>query len=467
MLSEIIWEKRHSRKGLKQWLSACFMLFCLLNQAWPLSPEAQDTSRSLTLSNGLKVFLLEKRTVPLVNIVAASNLGSKDETMETSGLVHLLEHYILFRGTEFRSGGEIGRQVRRHGGYFNAHTTQDLAFFEISVPSEHADFALRNQKEILFDLKLTQEDLDKEKEVIFEELSQLEDDPVRYATALVYQSLFQGHPYGHPVHGRKEVISGLTAEDVQGFYERYFVPSNCAVAIVGDFDAVDMEEKVKAVFGDVAGPDIKEVRYDTLQVSKRGTVELEVGLDVSRAYLVIGTLAPDYNHPDQYAMDVLTEVLGRGLNPMLGYVLRGRRRLAETVFMDYQAHKYGGLALIYLTLEPRNLQAARRETINFLKRAYAENFSPDDLLGEASLEAYDFLSGAKNQIRYNAFQSQEKGLAVATSLVRHMMLSDGTNPGSYLKHIDEITSADLRKTAAKYFSQGEYVVVSIVPRKKG
>jgi len=467
MPNQKIGEKWLRRRAAKFFLRDCLLLFCFLAWAWPLFSDTEEAARSFTLANGLKAFLLEKRNIPLVNVVAAANLGSKDETVETSGLVHVLEHYILFRGTELRSGSEISRQVRRHGGYFNAHTTQDLAYFEISVPSEHADFALRNQKEILFDLKLGQEDLDKEKEVIFEELSQLEDDPIRYATALVYQNLFQGHPYGSPIHGNKEVIRALAVDDVQTFYKRYFVPSNCALAVVGDFDAAEMEEKVKAVFGDVTGPALEPVKFNQPQLLKKGTVELEVGLDVNKAYLVIAALAPDYNHPDQYAMDVLIQIFGRGLNPMLGSVLRSRRRLAETVFMAYHAHKYGGLTLAYLTLDPRNLQAAKRETISFLKRAYAENFSPDDLLGEARMYAYDFLSSAKNQIRYDAFQSQEKGLAVATSLVRHMMLSEGSDTGSYLKHIEEITSSDLRKAATNYFSHGAYVIVSIVPRKKG
>ena len=77
------------------------------------------------------------------------DLGTKDESDETSGLVHILEHYILFRGTEFRSGSEISQDIRRHGAYFNAHTSLDLATFEMSLPAEYADFALRNQNFLL------------------------------------------------------------------------------------------------------------------------------------------------------------------------------------------------------------------------------------------------------------------------------------------------------------------------------
>jgi predicted Zn-dependent peptidase len=199
---------------------AVLLFFCLLF----ITPSSSkdETQRYFELDNGLKIFLHEKHTLPLVNLVFAVNLGTKDESEETNGIVHVLEHYILFRGTEFRSGPEISQDIRRHGAYFNAHTSLDLATFEISLPSEHADFALRNQKEILFNLKLSQEELDEEKKVILEELSQIQDDPLRYATSTVYQNLFKDHPYQKPVQGKKEIIEALTVEQVEKFYRKFF-----------------------------------------------------------------------------------------------------------------------------------------------------------------------------------------------------------------------------------------------------
>lgn len=440
-------------------LSVCF--------AFPAKTflQAEETAKNFELPSGLKVFLLEKRNLPLVNVVAAVNVGSKDETPETSGLVHVLEHYILFRGTELRSGSEISQEVRRHGAYFNAHTGQDLALFEISVPSEYADFALRNQKEILFNLKLTQEELDEEKAVILEEFSQMEDDPVNYATSLVYQNLFKGHPYGNPLQGNKDIIKALTVEKIEEFYRRYFVPPNCSLAVVGDFPLTAMEEKIKNSFGEVKGEASEAAKFPPVRTPEKG-VELEIEMDVNKAYLLIGVVAPDYNHPDQYAMDVLTEIFGRNINPMLNSVLRGRRHLVETIFMAYHTHKYGGVVLITLTLDPKNLEAARRETINFLRRAREENFAPEDFLGEQQIYAYDYLGGSKNQIRYNAYKSQERGLSIATALARYMLLSQSQEVRPFLENIDKVKSTDLRKAAAKYFSKADYVVISIVPKRK-
>jgi zinc protease len=427
--------------------------------------SSEETAKYLVLDNGLKVFLMEKRNVPLVNIVAAVDLGSKDETAETSGVVHVLEHYILFRGTEVRSGNDIGRDVRRNGAYFNAHTGNDLAFFEISVPTEAVDFALGNQREILFRLKITQAELDAEKEIILEEFRQLEDDPFRYATALVYQNLFRGHPYSQPLIGDAEVIQRLSAEEVAGFYRRFFVPSNCALAIVGDFAVTEMEGKVREFFGEIQGEHPVRAKIEQA-LPPSDEVDLEVEMDVQKAYLVIAVQAPGFNNPEQYSMDVLTEILGRGINPLLYSALsRGPRRLIETLSMAYLTHKYGGVLLAFLTLDPRNLNGVKREAVRYLRKAREENFSPDDVLGVQQMFAYDRLGSAQNHIKYRAYRFQERGLSMAASLAQFMILREGEAERKFLENIDLVKSGDLRKTATNYLSRANYILVSILPKK--
>ncbi len=151
---------------------------------------------------------------------------------------------------------------------------------------------------------------------------------------------------------------------------------------------------------------------------------------------------------------------------MLNYPLRGRRNLAHNVSMAYSAYKYGGAILIYITLEPKNIKSAKRETIRFLKETRSQDYSKKDIFGDSQLYALDFLESAKNQIKFKIHQSQEKGLLVATSLARFMLLNEDPNRGSYLENIEKISSSDLRKAAGKYLSKGRYVIVTISPKKK-
>jgi zinc protease len=434
----------------------------------PPGRPGEDTpaAKSFVLENGLRVVLLERHNLPLLNVVAAVDAGTKDETEAGNGISHILEHYILFRGTEMRSGSQVALDVRRHGAYFNAHTGQDLTTFEISLPIEYADFALRNQKDILFSLKLTPSELDAEKEVILEEIRQIEDDPFRIGTALVYRNLFPGHPYRHPVSGRADSIKALTVEDVDRFYRARFVPSAMAVAVVGDFALADMEAKIRTVFGPV--PKADSIAAPLPQPAPPAkTIEIDLERDVEEAYIVIGAAGPDYNDPDQYAAEVLTQALGQGLNPMLNVALRGGRRdLINSVQMTYSALKKAGAFIVYLTLEPKYLAAAKKEAVNALRRVRGNNFSKDEYAGEERRYAYEHLASAKNELRMSVQQAWESGLGLGYSLAMHALLNESAGGIDYLERIALIEPPDLRKIGAKYLSRNEFVIVTVRPKKK-
>jgi len=437
-----------------------------LGTAFLLSAPADNPGKYLVLDNGMRVFLYEKHGLPLLHVVTGFDVGSKNETDETSGLVHLLEHCILFRGTSVRSGAEVSADIRRHGAYFNANTGQDLSLFEISLPAEHAAFALRNQKDILFGLDLSQAELDEEKDIILEEYDQMEDDPQRSATDILLQALFPGHPYGRSVYGRREVIRAATAEGLLGFYRKYFVADNCALAIVGDFATADMERLVKDVFGPLPKTGFVPGTFPVALPLKK-TVDQRFERDVEDGYLLIGFVAPDYNHADQYAMNVLAEVLGRGVNPLLPAQLQRDRNSVQNVSMAYLALRFGGAAVVTIKLDPRDLPAIQRSAVGFLKRAQNEAYSKKDFLGDAEMSAFDYLDSAKNQIRFAVGRAEESGLQLAGSLARHVLLNTRNKTGRYLDEIGKIDSNDLRRTAARYLGKGECAVVSIVPRKGG
>lgn len=428
----------------------------------PASAEQRD--KAFTLENGLRVVLVEKPGLPLVNIAAAIDVGVMDEPAGASGLIHVLEHCILFRGTERRSGAEVGRDVRRNGAYFNAYTGLDLASFEISLPADRVDFGLANQREILFDFDISADELEKEKEVILEEMRMIADDPLKRASALVTQSLFPGHPYGRPVYGTEAEIAALTPERIKEFHAAAFFPGNCALAVVGDLPIETMENKVRAVFGPVPGrATARPQRAEKSRLLEKD-VDISENMDVKEAYLAIGFVGPAYGHEDRFAVDLLVEILGRGINPMLNSALRARRDLIQTLSMSYVPLRSGGIIMAVFTLDPKNVRMARSEALGFLRRARELNFAVSDHFGEDRTFAYDFLEAARNQVRFSSRKGAESGLLLASGLARHVLLSEGDG-GDFLEAIGRVSSSDLRKAAATYFSKGDSVVVAIVPKK--
>ncbi len=433
-----------------------------------LSPPlagSDDTARSLVLDNGLRVFLYEKRDLPILNVVAGFDVGTKNETDETSGIVHLLEHCLLFRGTAARPGVGIGGETRRHGAYVNAHTSQDLSVFEISLPAAEADFALRLQKEVLFRLALDEAELEAEKEVVLEEFNQMEDDPRRQATDLVLQALFPGHPYGRSVYGRREVVREARVEGVLAFHRAYFVAPNAALAVVGDLDLDDMERRVRDVFGDLpkTGPPSPVL---PMAAPLRKSVSRRLERDVEDGYLYLGFVAPDYNHADQYAVHLLAEVLGRGVNPLLPALLRSQREILQTVDMAYLPNRYGGAVIVSIRADPKVIPVLERTAVATLRRVHTESFSKQDFPGDQAFYAFDYLESAKNQIRFASGRAEESGLRLAGSLVRYILLNTREDPGPYLDGIGRVGSSDLRRAASRYLAKGESAAVSIVPKKE-
>jgi len=443
------------------------ILFILVYCSVPSFSQNAEKTKQFELENGLKVFLYERHSVPLINLAFAVNCGSKDETEKTSGIVHILEHYIMFRGTEFRSGEELAQDIREHGAYFNAHTSRDLAYFEMTLPSENGDFGLELQKEILFNLNLTQEDLDDEKEVILEEINKISDDPLRYASAIAYQNLFKGHPYQNPIYGNRESIKNLTVDQVQEFYSRFFVPNNSSLVVLGDFNLSEMEEKVRSLYGDLTNKNFSSVEFESVPKLSE-TVRIEKEMDVNLGYLVIGMLGPDYNSPDQYSIDLLSEILGRGVNPLIYTPLSQRRLFANSLSLSYGANKYGGAIFITVSIDHKNINIAEKEIIKYLKSLRKERFSKDDYVGESQFYAIDYLGNAKNQIKFRAHESQEKGLSVAVSLARYLLIKESSEDedDNYLENIEKLTSSDLRISGGRYMGTGRYVIVSIKPPKK-
>jgi len=392
-------------------------------------------------------------------------VGSKNETAETSGLTHLLEHYLLFRNTTQINHQDISLAIREKGGYYNAHTGRDLMLIEITIPSTNYLFALECLKTLAFKLDFNSTSLEEEKQVILEEIRYIQDDPLRYGLSLTFQLLFANHPYSQPIYGTPATLSRITVDEIKAFYQRYFCPRNAALAVVGQIDLNWSKEKISEIFSPLTNPpDLPPPLPPVPSLKEKASINQT--MDINQAYLFLGFPAPDFNHPDQYAVDVLTEILGRGLNPMLNLVLRGKRELAYTVNMSYTSLYYGGAMIITLTLDPKNIKRAERETIRFLKSLRRQNFSRDDYYGEAQLYVFDFLQQAKNQISFRTYQARENGLTLAQALVRYYLLNQQAERGHYLNLIHKISSSDIREAAGKYLSKGKYVVVRFIPLKK-
>ena len=292
----------------------------------------------------------------------------------------------------------------------------------------------------------------------------MEDDPERSAADLVLQALFPGHPYGRSVYGRREVIAAATAAELVAFHRKFFVADNCALAVVGDFDAADMERRVREIFGPLPKTGF-ERRPLPMAVPLKKSVSRRLERDVAEGYLYLGFAAPDYNHPDRYAMSVLGEALGRGVNPLLTSFLHSERDSVQNVSMTYLPFRFGGAAIVSIKADPRDIAAVERAAVSFLKRARRRRLTPRRISWAPKPRWPPSTISRWPRTRSGSRPARPKNTASSWPARSPVTCSStpARIPAATSTASARVDSGDLRKAAARYLGRGEYAAVAIVP----
>ena len=379
-------------------------------------------------------------------------------------MVHLLEHMLLFGGAAGSSGAEKNGRIRAEGGIVNAHTDHDLLTFEASFPADRADRALGLLRENLFNLTFSPSELEGEKKIISLEISQIRDDPEETATSLLLENLFQDHPYGRPLFGNGEVLEGTTISQLEAMRRRFIVPANGAVAIFGDFKAAEMEQRVRALFGPVASGAASATQINQV-VPPAKAIEVKREMDVRNCHLMVGFLAPSFDQDERPSMLVLSHILGRGINPLLASSVRRFGRPVDNASMRYLSLKYGGAAIIHLTLDPKNVAGVRAHLFEFLKETGSFNYSEADYLPNQRMYIVDYLKSALGQMKLNSERFKELGQESALYVSRYLLLRQMSPKGQEQKPVADVTSTELRRVASRFLIGKKYVEVMIVPGK--
>ena len=423
-------------------------------------PENQKpaTESYFKLDNGLKVLLRHRPHTPLVNVVFAIGVGSRDDSKSSGGLVHLLEHLMLLGSTQNFSNQELLTTMRQHGIFFNAHTDHDLMTLEMSASANNLETLLTLATEKLFRFNPVDLELEKEKNIILEEINQIFDDPGQMGTSLVLQHLFAHHAYSHPIFGDKNSIKTATLPSIVEFHKKFFIPNNMSVAIVGNINIAETKILLQKLMEKIPigeKPD-RQLPMITILPKKK---EIKREMDVQQCHLFFGFVAPNFDHDQRLAMSVVTQIFGRGANPMLRSALRrGRRHLVERVSVRYINLKYAGAILVHLKVKPNR--------IKFLKQARSIRFSKKDYPASQQRYVFDFLDNARHHLNLSYQSFQEFGLMLATSYARSMLLQEKSRSDNYLHRLQKVKSSDLSKVIRTYFSKGNHVTVIINPQDK-
>lgn len=270
-------------------------------------PQQPPKRLTVTLDNGLTLFLQEKRDAPIASFWTWYRVGSRNEPPGLTGVSHWVEH-MQFKGTPTIAKGQIFGDVSRVGGQLNAMTSMDWTGYYETLPADQLDLSLSIESDRMANSLFDPEEVASERTVILSERQGAENRPTYHLYEEMIGAAFRDHPYGHAVIGYEQDLKAMSRDDLYGHYRRYYRPNNAFITAVGDFDAEELAERIRASFGDIANSDlvIPGVPQAAPQYGER---RVTVRKPSAAAYMMMGYKIPDAKHPDMPAILVADALL--------------------------------------------------------------------------------------------------------------------------------------------------------------
>ncbi len=406
------------------------------------------------LPNGMNVIVEEVDSAPVVAIQMWVQVGSAYETEAEAGLSHVFEH-MLFKGTAKRKVGELAKEIESVGGDINAYTSFDNTVYHLVVPSRHFMVGLDVISDSIQNSIFDAEEVEKELEVVLEELRMNRDRPGRNLYKSILGTSFSKHPYGRPVIGYEEVISGLTREKMLEFFSRWYVPNNMTLVIAGDVEAMAVLKEVRASFKNFKKKRVKRVRRarEPKQRELRTSVS---ALKTAETHFAFGFHIPEIKNSDTYAIDVLEGVLGGSETSRLYKELKTDSGIVHSISAYAMTLKDPGVFLITGVAEAENLSEiisrVREEIIKLGRTGPTE----------------EELSRVRLGLESSFIYSRESMQGIASKLGYYeTTLGDLKFEEKYLEGIRGVTSADVREVLHKYLGVDGMNVSVILPEKDG
>lgn len=404
------------------------------------------------LQNGVTVILEADNSSPLVNIQLWIRIGSCYEgKFLGSGITHLAEH-MVFSGEETGISTKIAREMQNLGGELDASTSKEYTHFEVTVPKNNLNKAMELVFSILTKAEFRDNELKKEKDVIAHEMDTLEDNPHRFLADSYFKLAFQGHPYGEPVIGNKNLFRNITKENLWEYYKSNYTPKNMILVIAGDFDIEAVKHEIKRLWETIPEVFAKK-NYIPKSPGVIGPLREIVEKEVSSVYIIAGFYGPSLYSGGIYAMDVLAEIAGGGKSSRLVKKLRDKLGLVSSIDASSHTPSCAGIWGVSADLTGYDWGLVLK---NILKEIY--RFKTEPVTDEE-------LSSAKKRIIRRYISSLETINGRASDLgISEIYTRNSLFCRTYMGGIKNVNKEDIKRCAKKYFRREKESVLVLVPK---
>jgi len=428
-------------------LGVWWAAFAAAGASWPLEPARE------VFDNGLVAIVAEDHAHPVAAVRVYVRCGSMYEgEFLGAGVSHYVEH-LLGEQTDKRDKAQLEAAVAEMGGAYNAYTWKDIVCYHMAVRSERAADAASFLEETVFHAQFPPASVDNQRDIILNEIRMGRDEPGRVLQNTFYAAMFREHPVRYPIIGYEELFRKLTGDDVQRYYERFYVPERAVVVVVGDVDAAATLARLRATFGALPrGRPVADPPY--VEPPQLGRRDATAPMDIEGAYLWLGFRGPRLGTKEAFALEVAAAIAGEGRASRLY-----RRVLEEggyvtsiSAWFNSTPGDYAYLG-VYAEGEALELNYAEEAIVAEMLRFAEKPVTKRELARAKKLIA------AKNTLGLQTVEDVAEELGEGEVYAGNMNYRLEAE-----RQIDAVTARDVMDAAARYIRADNMTVARVVPR---
>ena len=406
--------------------------------------------RKTVLDNGMRVVTEQIPYLHSVSMGIWLNVGSRDERENESGLTHFIEH-MLFKGTKKRSAQEIAKQLDAVGGMSNAFTSKENTCFHAKVIDSHLPLVVDILSDIFLHSVFDGAEVEREREVILQEIHMVEDTPDEYVHILFNRNFWDGNPMGRPIFGSIQTVQSFTKEMIMGYLSRGYHPDRIVLSAAGNVKHDEFLELVEPAFSNIK-------RHSYTLNRKVPLISSRVNLyprELEQIHLCLGTRGTSLVEKERYSCSILNVILGGSMSSRLFQEVRERRGLAYSIYSFLSSHTDAGMVGIYGAVRPHNIT----ETLEVI-RGEIRRFK-EEPISEAELRA------AKEHIKGGIYLAAENTDNRMSRLAKNEIIFDRFVPYEEIEAGLESVTVEEVQTLAQQLFRSEFMSLVLLGQVDG
>jgi predicted Zn-dependent peptidase len=388
------------------------------------------------LANGVRVVTSRMDHVRSASLIITFAVGARHESDKIAGVSHFLEH-MVFKGTHRRPDPiTITREIEEVGGILNAGTSREHTNYWVKVPSTHLERAFDVLADMLLESTFRQEELEKERWVIFEEIHGIHDTPDDFVHDMIDELVWDGNAVGRPIIGSENTIGEMSRDDIVTYMQNNYLPGRLVISAAGEVDHDHVVRLAERTFGQMPArkppavePCVIQQNRPKLQILNRATEE---------AHFCIGLPAISYKDERRQVQDTIDAVLSSGMSSRLFEEIRERRGLAYAVFSYFRGYQDVGQGVVYAGTDPEKVDQTVTAVIRELWKLREDPVPEDELNRTKELR--------KGRISMGLEDSRAVAGWIGS---QELLFEEILTPDQVMEEIEQVTSQQVQDLSAE------------------